>query len=288
MNRSIILGVVAVVLVITGYGSMFTVHEATQALVLQLGKPVRVIREPGLNFKLPFVQNVVIFDRRTLDLDPPPQDVVLSDKKRISVDSYMRYRITDPLKFRNATGNEAQFRNRFGNILNNEVRNTMGTVLLGDLLTAKRAQVMTTITDAMKAQAPNFGVEVVDVRIGRTDLPQDTSTAVYNRMRSEREATAAKLRAEGEEIKAKIMADADRQRTIILADAQKTAEILRGEGEGQRTKVLADAFSKDPEFFQFYRSMQAYEGAIGDGTTMILSPDSEFFRYFGKLPKGAK
>lgn len=283
MNKTLlaVLGLIVVVGGIVAYSTLFTVHQASQALVLQFGNPVRVERDPGLKFKVPFVQNVEFYDRRILDLDPDSQEVILKDQKRINVDSFARYRIVDPLEFRKKVSTDIQFRDVFGGRLNAAVRAEVGKVLLGDMLTAKRAEVMALITQQMKSQAPDFGVEVIDVRIGRTDLPETTSQAVYTRMRSDRVAQAAELRAKGDEEKAKIMAAADRERTIIIANAQKEAEIARGEGEGARTSILNDAFGQDPGFFAFYRSMEAYEKAFDKGTSLVLSPDSDFMRFFG-------
>jgi membrane protease subunit HflC len=277
----VIVGVVLVVTAILANSTMFTVHQASQALVLQFGKPVRVERDPGLKFKVPFVQNVEYFDRRILDLDPQPQEVILQDQKRVNVDSFARYRIVDPLEFRKKVSTDLEFRAVFGGRLNSAVRAEVGKVLLGDMLTAKRADVMFLISEQLKSQGADFGVEVIDVRIGRTDLPETTSQAVYTRMRSSRVAQAAELRAKGEEEKAKIQAGADRERTVILANAQKDAEIARGQGEGARTIILNNAFGKDAGFFAFYRSMEAYDQAFGEGTSMVLSPDSDFMRFFG-------
>lgn len=283
MNK-VFLAVVGVVIVVGGivaYGTLFTVHQASQALVLQFGNPIRVERTPGLKFKVPFLQNVEYYDRRILDLDPRPQEVILQDQKRINVDSFARYRIVDPLEFRKKASTDAQFRDVFGGRLNAAVRAEVGKVLLGDMLTVKRAEVMQLISDQLKSQGADFGVEVIDVRIGRTDLPETTSQAVYTRMRSSRVAQAAELRAKGEEEKAKIQAGADRERTIIIANAQKEAEIARGQGEGARTTILNDAFGRDPGFFAFYRTMEAYEKAFEKGTSMVLSPNSDFMRFFG-------
>lgn len=283
MNKTAlaVLGIVVIALGITLSSALFTVHQTKQALILQFGNPIRVEREPGLKFKMPFIQNVEYYDRRILDVDPPSQEVVLADQKRINVDSFARWRIIDPLEFRKRAVTDVNFRQIFGNRLNAAVRAEVGQVFLADMLTQKRAEIMDKISTLMKAQAAEFGTEVVDVRIGRTDLPQATAQAVYNRMRSDRIASAALLRAQGEEQKLKIQADADRQRTVIIAEAQRLAEILRGQGEGERNRILGDAFGQDPEFFDFYRSMEAYGQALGDGTTMVLSPDSEFFRHFG-------
>ena len=283
MNKTflVILGAIFVISGITAYSGLFTVHQTQQALVLQFGSPVRLVRDPGLDFKLPFVQNVEYFDRRILDLDPPVQEVILSDQKRVNVDAFARYRIIDALEFRKRAGSDSNFRQVFGNRLNAALRAEIGKIFLADMLTQKRAEVMDVITTQMKAQAAEFGTEVVDVRIGRTDLPDETAQSVYNRMRSDRVAYSSQLRAEGEEQKLKIQALADKERTIILAEAQRKSEILRGQGEGERNRILGIAFGKDVEFFDFYRSMEAYGEALSDGTTMVLSPNSEFFRFFG-------
>lgn len=281
MNR-VTLAVIGIVVIVAGialYTSTFTVHQRSQALVLQFGNPVRVVQDPGLHFKLP-IQDVQIFDKRILALDPDPQEVLLADQKRVNVDSFARYRIIDPLEFRKKAGTQENFLNVFGGRLNSSVRSEVAKVSLADMLSENRARVMEAITQTMKSQAADFGVEVVDVRIGRTDLPEAATQAVYNRMRSERVAQAAQLRAEGEELKAKIQAEADRDRTIIIAEANRQAQILRGDGEAAKTTILNDAYGKDLEFFDFYRSMQAYGALEGEGTTMVLSPDADFFRFF--------
>ena len=280
-----VFGLIIVVAGVTAYGALFTVHQTQQALILQLGNPIRTVPSPGLHFKLPFIQNVEFYDRRILDLDPPVQEVILLDQKRINVDAFARYKIADPLEFRKRAVTNQNFRQVFGNRLNAAIRAEIGKILLGDMLTEKRALVMDVISRQMKAQAAEFGTKVIDVRIGRTDLPEATAQAVYNRMRSDRVAHAAKLRAEGEEQKLKIQAIADKDRTIIIAEAQRQSEILRGQGEGERNQILGEAFGQDPEFFDFYRSMEAYGEAVGEGTTMVLSPDSEFFRFFGTVKK---
>lgn len=281
-----ILGLIVVLSGFIAFTALFTVHQTQQALVLQFGNPIRVEREPGLKFKLPLLQNVEYYDRRILDLDPPGQEVLLTDQKRIIVDSFARYRIVDPLEFRKKAFTDANFRQVFGNQLNSAVRSEVAKTSLADMLSEKRAAVMDKITNQLKAQAPDFGIEVVDVRIGRTDLPEATSQAVYSRMKSERVAQAAQLRAEGAELKAKIQANADRERTVIIAEAQKTSQILRGEGEGRKTNILNEAYGRDPEFFDLYRTLESYGIAFGDGTTMVLKPDSEFFRFFGKARDG--
>ena len=282
-NKLIILGVVVIVVGFIVSDAMFTVHQTRQALVMQFGRPVEVIRDPGLQFKMPLIQDVEFFDSRILDLDPPAQEILLSDQKRINVDSFVRYKIVDPLEFKKKAVTTTNFLQVFGGRLNAAVRSEVGRVLLGDMLSDRRDDVMQRITNSLKAQEDEFGIEVVDVRIGRTDYPDTTSQAVYNRMRSQRVAQAARLRAQGAEIKATIQAKADRDRTIILANAERTSQILRGEGEGKKTRILVDAFGQDIDFFAFYRSMEAYGEALGEGTTMVLSPDSEFFRYFGSI-----
>lgn len=277
--KLIVAGAIVLVGGIALFASMFVVHQVQTALVLQFGRPINVVADPGLHFKLPW-QDVEYFDKRILDLDPSPQEVILQDKKRINVDSFVRYKIVDPLEFKKKAVTQANFIQIFGGRLNAAVRAEIGKVLLGDMLSDKRDDVMERVTSALKTQATQFGIEVVDVRIGRTDLPAATAQSVYKRMNSEREAEARKLRSEGSELKAKIQAEADRKRTVILADARRTAQILRGEGEGQKTTILNNAFGQDPDFFAFYRSMEAYGEALGAGTSMVLSPDSEFFRYF--------
>ncbi len=289
MNRAALigLGVAVVVVLIVGMNALFTVHQTQLALVLQFGDPRRVVEEPGLNAKIPFIQNVEYFDKRILDLDPPIQQVILSDKKRIDVDSFARYRIVDPLEFKKKAVTDANFRSVFGGRLNSAVRAQVAKVGLSDMVSAKRDDVMLEITNLLKAQAADFGVVVVDVRIGRTDLPEDISNDVYNRMRSEREREASLLRAEGDELKQRIVADADRQKTIIIAEATRQARILEGTGDAERNRILGDAYGIDPEFFAFYRSMEAYRSALGgDDTTMVLSPDSAFFRFFGDITGG--
>lgn len=286
MRKSLaIFGVLIVVAVVVAFNSIYTVHQAAQALILQLGNPVKVVQTPGMHFKTPFIQNVELYDRRILDLDPPPQEVILADQKRVNVDAFARYKIVDPLEFRKKALTDANFRQLFGSRLNAAVRSEIGRILLGDMLTAKRQVVMTAITDQMKAQAAEFGTEVIDVRIGRTDLPETTAQAVFNRMRSDRVAHAAELRANGEKQKAEIQARADKERTIIISEAKKTSEILRGEGDGLRTTILNEAYGQDPEFFDFYRSMEAFGNSVKPGTSMVLSPQSELFQFFNAIPK---
>ena len=281
--RLIIFGTILLILGVLLFSCLFTVHQTRQALILEFGQPRYEEPDPGLHFKLPW-RTANYYDKRILSLDPPAQEIILSDQKRINVDAFVRYRIVSPLRFKLRADTETNFIDIFGRILNSAVRAEVGRVLLADMLSNKRDDVMSRITNELKKQAKDFGIIVVDVRIGRTDLPPTTSESVYNRMRSQRVAQAAKLRAEGAEIKARIQAEADRERTVILAEAERQAQILRGEGEAEKTRTLNDAFSRDPEFFAFYRSMEAYDKALGQGTTMVLSPDSEFFRFFNDIP----
>ena len=277
----IILGVVLVIAGLTAVQSVYTVRETEQAIVMQFGKPIRVVTKPGLAYKLPFIQNIEIYDDRILDLDPAEVQILLTDKKRINVDAYARYRIIDPLKFFQAARTEAVLRDRFGKIINSAIRQEIAKNSLGDLLSEKRLSIMQDIQAKVGHQAPTFGIDIIDVRIGRTDLPPDTSQAVYNRMRTEREREARELRAEGAEEAQKIRARADREQIVILAEAQRTSEILRGEGEAKRNLILGEAFGKDPEFFDFYKSLAEYEENLVDSeTTMVLTPESEFFRFF--------
>ncbi len=280
--RLVTILVVAVGLLLIATGAVFTVHQTQQALVLQFGEPKRVIAQPGLHFKVPLVQDVFYYDSRVLDLDPPGQDMSLVDQRRINVDSFARYKIVDPLKFYQTVLTENAFRDRFGNILNGSVRDALGRTDLGDILGAKRGEVMHEITTAVSRRAEEFGIKVLEVRIGRTELTADTTQATYNRMRSDRMAEAADFRGRGQEQKSRIEADADRERTVILAEAQKTSQTLLGEGEAESRKILNAAQGKDAEFYSFFRAMEAYRGALGDGTTMVLSPDAEFFKYFNR------
>lgn len=262
-------------------GTLFKVSEPVQAIVFQFGDPRRVITEPGLAWKIPFIQDVEYFDKRILSLDPQPEEILLSDQKRILVDAYARYRITDPLKFYQSVRFERAFVQRFGSVLNAAVRDSVARVEMTDLLSDKRIDVMNEIVEKVRRVAPEYGVTLVDVRIGRTDLPPQISANVFDRMRTDRVKEANELRAEGDEIKQRIEAEAEREKTVILAEARRQSNILRGEGDAQRNTILGDAYGKDPEFFRFYRSMEAYRKALGDGTSMVLSPDSEFFSYFG-------
>ena len=284
MKRSLatIIAVLLVILGILGYSSVFSVHETQQALVLQFGNPIKTVQDSGLNFKTPFVQNVQFMEKRILDFDAPPVEAVAADKKRIVVDAYARFRINDPLKFYQTVNNEVTARNRMAPIVNSSIRNVIGRVKLEVMLSGERNKLMHEIRDLVNDEATKLGIEIVDVRIKRADLPEANSQAVYDLMRAERKRIATEIRAEGAERSQKITATADRERTVLLAVAQKQSEITRGEGEALRNNVFASAFKKDPEFFAFYRSLQAYRTALQSGdTTMVLSPNSDFFNYFG-------
>jgi membrane protease subunit HflC len=283
-NLTIGLSVVTVIAIFVLYNSVFTVHQAAQALVLQFGKPVDVVTEPGLHFKIPFVQDVALFDRRVLEFDAPKEEIIASDQKRLVVDAFTRYRIVNPLKFFQTVNNEAVVRTRLAAIINASIRQALGNVRLNDIISGERAALMAQIRDIVNNEADDFGIDVIDVRIKRADLPEANSEAVFRRMQTEREREAKELRAEGAEEAQKLRAIADRKRVILIAEAKKLAQITRGEGDSTAIRIFADAFGQDVEFFSFYRSMEAYSEALGsDNTTMVLSPDSEFFRYFGDI-----
>jgi membrane protease subunit HflC len=280
-NKLLVLGVVVVVAGIVAMSALFTVHQTKQAIVLQFGEAKRVIKDPGLAFKIPLVQNVIFYDNRVLDLDPPSFEVLLTDKKRIIVDAYARYRIIDPLAFFRRVSTEEVLRDRFGKIINSSLRRVIATVSLRDLLSEKRNDIMGTIQAVVSESATSFGIEIVDIRIGRTELPTQTRQSVFDRMRTEREREARELRAEGGEEARKIRAKADLERTILLAEAERLAQIMRGEGEAGRNRVLGQAYGRDPAFFDFYKSLAEYrKNLVDSGTTMVLSPDSDFFRFF--------
>ena len=274
---------IVVLLAIAGYQSLFIVQEINQAIVLQFGDPKKIITKPGLNFKLPFIQNVAYLDRRVLNLDTPPEEVIAADQKRLIVDAFARFRIVDPLKFYISVGNENVARSRLATIINSRIRGVLGTQNLATLLSIDRSKHMATIQNDVNIEAQNFGITIVDVRIKRADLPQANSEAIFKRMQTEREREAKEFRAQGAEIAAKITSTADKEVTVILATANKQSEIMKGEGDGARNRIFANAFGRDPEFFGFYRAMQSYEKAlIGGDTSLILSPDSDFFKFFGK------
>jgi membrane protease subunit HflC len=266
-----------------GYLTFFTVTEVQQAIVLQFGDPKRIIQKAGLNFKIPVIQNVVFLDTRILNLDAPPEEVIASDQKRLIVDAFARFKIKDPLQFYISVGNERVARSRLSTIVNARIRGVLGKEELQTLVSKDRARLMDQITTDVNIEASKLGIEIIDVRIKRADLPQANSEAIYRRMQTERQREAKEFRAEGAEIAQTVKSTADKEVTIILAEANKKSQILKGEGDGQRNKIFANAFGKDPSFFSFYRSMQSYEKSlVGKDTSLILSPDSDFFKYFGK------
>jgi membrane protease subunit HflC len=283
MSRRILIAV-AVVLIAVGIlinGSLFIVNQTESALVLQFGQPRREVSTPGLWVKRPFVENVVFYDNRVLDYEPPPEEVIVSDQKRLVVDSYARYRIIDPLLFYQTVGTEEGVRARLAAIVNGSLRRVLGNVTLSDILSVKRAGIMIQIRDEVADAAKTFGIKVVDVRLRRADLPEENSEAIYARMKSERQQQASQYRGEGAEAAQNVRANAERERTVILAEAQRDAQRVRGDGDAQAIKIYADAFGKDKQFFAFYRSLQAYRAALNNrDTSFVLSPDNSFFRFF--------
>jgi len=276
----IILALVAFLIMLTS-GFFFVVDQTKQAIVLQFGEPRTIYQTPGLKFKLPFIQNVVLYDSRVLNLDPAQEEVILRDQKRVVVDTIVRYQIKDPLKFFQTTRNELALTDRYGRIINAAVRGIIAQYYLNDLLAETRNQIMSEILTNVKEDEGLFGIEIIDLRLKRTELTTEVQGNVFDRMRTEREREANLLRAEGQEISQRIKATADRQKIEIVAEAEKQSNILRGTGEAARNSILNDAFSQDPEFFEFIRSMEAYTDTFKDGTTtMVISPDSDFFEFF--------
>ena len=280
-------GVLLIILAAVGYLSAFTVSEREQALVLQFGEFKRQVKDPGLHFKIPFVQNVVYYEDRILDLDPPVEPVLLADQKRLLIDTFARYRIEDPLTFFQAVTFETQAQQRLNNFVNAALRSTLGNTTLVDLLSDKRVDLMQTIRSKVQEEATDLGIQIIDVRIRRADLPDETSDSIYQRMQSERERETAEFRAQGDEQAQQIRSRADREVTVIAAEAQRDAEIIRGEGDQTAIKIYADAFNQDADFYAFYRSLEAYRRALADdNTTLLLSPDSDFFKFFGSIDGG--
>ena len=285
MNKLIVAGgVVLVILGVIASSSLFIVEQTQQAIVLFFGKPQKTIQDPGLYFKIPFGEEVVYYDKRVLDLDPPKERMILADQKRLDVDSYARYRIIDPLLFYQTTRRVSEVPGKLSPIINSSLRRVLGNETLLEILSGKRATIMVDIQKAVNDAVMRFGMEIVEVRVRRADYPDETRSNIENRMISEREREAKEFRARGFEMAEGIRADAGKQKIVILAEAQKKAETLRGEGDGLAIKIYADAFGQDPEFFAFYRSMQAYKKSMdSQDTTMVLSPNSDFFRFFGDM-----
>ncbi len=283
----IVLGAIALVVLFVLANSLYVVKQTEQAIVLQFGEPVRVVKEPGLKAKVPFIQKVVFYDNRLLNLDPPAQEVVLNDKKRLDVDSFTRYRIVDPLRFYKTVRTEIQARSKLEEIVNSSVRKILGRITLQELLSQQRTQIMADISAAVKTDAEQIGVSVADVRIRRADLPIEVLQAINARMKAERERDAKEFRATGQQEAQKIRATAEKEKTVIIAEAEKQAQIIRGQGDQQAVAIWNKAAGVDPQFYAFYRSLEAYKNSMasGDGTSMVLAPDSEFFEFFGKTVK---
>ena len=282
LNKKFFIAIIIFSVVIL-FSALFTVHQTQQALILQFGDPIRVIKEPGLKIKLPLIQNAIFYDTRVLDFDAKVEEVILSDQKRLLVDAFIRYKILDPLKFYQTVGNENGFKARVTGLLSGGLRRVLGSNPLEVVLSQGRRDLMQKIQDSINVEADDFGVILIDVRIKRADLPKANSEAIFARMRAEREKEARQFRAEGSEESQIITSKAEKERTIIIAEANKKSQTIKGEGDGEAVKIYAKAFNKDKEFFAFYRSMEAYKKAFNEGEDdpiLILSPDSDFFKYF--------
>ncbi len=278
--------IVAIAALIIVYTSLFQVYQTQQALVVRLGQVVRVVNEPGLNVKLPFIDNVISIDKRILDLEAPAQEVIASDQKRLVVDAFARYRIHDPLRFFQTLGSKVAADSQLAILLNSALRRVLGEATFIQVVRDERAELMARIRDLINHEAGNYGIEVVDARIRRADLPEQNSQAVYQRMQTARQREAAEYRAQGQQQAQEIRSKADREVTVLVADATAKSEKIRGEGDATRNQIFAEAFNQDPDFFAFYRSMQAYEvGLKANDTRMLLQPGSNFFRYFAN-PSG--
>ena len=277
--------VVLLALIVVGYSSIFTVRQTEQALVVRLGAPVGApITEPGLHFKAPFIDTVISIDNRILDLENPSQEVIASDQKRLVVDAFARYRIKDALRFYQSVGSISAANLQLTALLNAALRRVLGEATFIQVVRDEREALMGRIRDQLDKQAAAYGIQVVDVRIRRADLPEQNSQAVYQRMQTERQREAAEFRAQGGQKAQEIKSKADREATVIVADANSEADKVRGEGDGERNRIFAEAYSKDPQFFAFYRAMTAYETSLKTSDTrFVLKPDSEFFRFFNSV-----
>ncbi|HVU21681.1 MAG TPA: protease modulator HflC [Rhizomicrobium sp.] len=291
MSRNLVIagGSVAVFVLIVILSCVYTIYPTDQVLLTELGAPRAVITDSGLHFKVPFLQYANFMPRQLLNLEAPSEEVIAQDKKRLVVDAFARWRIVDPLKFYQAVPYASQeaAEGLLTPILSSNIRRVLGSQSFATVLSEKRDQLMQDIRDNMNQEAHDFGIVVVDVRIKRADLPQANSDAIYQRMQKERQREANEYRAEGDETAQRVRARAEREVTVLIAEATRESDILRGQGDAEKTRILGDAFSRDPDFFAFYRSMQAYKDALkSDNTTLILSPNSEFFRYFGSDGSG--
>jgi len=283
---AIVAALLLFVVLVVVYSSAFTVQQTEQTLVVRLGEPVRVVTEPGLNFKAPFIDSVIDIDKRILDLENPSQEVIASDQKRLVVDAFARYRIKDALRFYQRVGSIQAANLQLTTLLNSALRRVLGEVTFIQVVRDEREQLMGRIREQLDREADGYGISVVDVRIRRADLPEQNSQAVYQRMQTERQREAAEFRAQGGQKALEIRSDANRQATVIIAEANSQAEQIRGEGDGERNRLFAEAYTKDPDFFAFYRSMSAYDNGLKPADTrFLLRPDSEFFRFFSN-PSG--
>ena len=282
MKKGTVLIILIVAILFLANLSLFIVDETKQAIILQFGKPIRSIKEPGLNLKLPFIQNVVFFEDRLLVYDAAPTEIITKDKKTLIVDNYARWKIIDPLKFlqtvRDLNGAQA----RLDDIIYSELRVDLGLFDMSEIVSERREGIMKRVTEISNEKANTYGIEIVDVRIKRVDLPPENEKFIFDRMRAERERIAKQYRAEGQEESAKIIAETEREKTVILAEAYKTAQTLKGEGEAKSIKIYAESFNQDPEFYKFYRTLEAYRLTFKDKTTVLLSTDSEFLKYLTK------
>lgn len=279
MKKSAVLLILLVLVVIGMIQTFFTVHETRRAIVLQLGKPVGGVREPGLHFKLPFVQNVIHFDSRILEYDAKPAEILTSDKKALVVDNFSKWRISDPLAFYQTVRTFAGAQARLDDIIYSQLRVALGRYTLTQIVSSKRSEIMQQVTQRSSELIEEFGIEVLDVRIKRTDLPTENERAIFGRMRAERERQAKQYRSEGQEEAAKIRSTADREKSVLLADAKQKAEALRGEGDAEAIRVYAESLGRDPEFYAFKRSLDAYVKTFGGETKVVLTPESRFFRF---------
>ncbi len=287
-NRLLVVALIVLIVLFGANQAFFVVHQTQQALVLQLGKPVRVIRDPGLYMKIPFLQNIITFEKRLLEYDAAPAEILSSDKKNLVVDNYSKWLIVDPLKFYQTVRNITGAQSRLDDIIYAQLRVILGRSTLVDVVAKKRDAIMKQVTKQADAIAKDYGIRVVDVRIKRADLPPQNEKHVYERMRAERQREAMRYRSEGKEIELKIKAEADKERTIILAEAYKKSETIRGQADALALKIYADAYSKDPDFYAFTRSLQAYGQAFRKDTTLVLIPDNWFLRYITKAPEALK
>lgn len=272
--------IIAVVVLLFAFNAFFVVDQTQQALVLQLGKPVRVIKEPGLNLKVPFLQQVILFDQRLLHYDAAPAEIITKDKKNLVIDNYSKWQIVDPLKFYQSVRTEAGAQSRLDDIIYSELRMELGKETLNDIVSKVRERIMKTVTRESNKASAAYGIKVLDVRIKAADLPHENEIHVYTRMQAERQRQAKRYRSEGEETAMKIRSQADRERTIIISEAFKKTELIKGQGDQAAIKIYADAFSQDPDFYDFYRSLQAYEKALEKRSTLVLEKNGDFLKYF--------